>query len=178
MSSRIPLAYNPKVLELFRNPKNLGRMDNPDAEAVAGSLACGDMIAIFLRIDAATQVIAEAKFESYGCAANIAASSIMTVMAKGKTLEQAWQISWKNISDELGTLPMVKSHCGILAVGGLRRAIRNYFRDKPKPPWMPESPTPDERHAVEEEKLLEVLAKRAKRMEGELAQDAKGEKTG
>ena len=178
MSSRIPLAYNPKVLELFRNPKNLGRMDNPDAEAVAGSLACGDMIAIFLRIDAVTQVITEAKFESYGCAANIAASSIMTVMAKGKTLEQAWQISWKNISDELGTLPMVKSHCGILAVGGLRRAIRNYFRDKPKPAWMPESPTPDERHAVEEEKLLEVLAKRAKRMEGELAQDAKGEKTG
>ncbi len=92
MSSRIPLAYNPKVLELFRNPKNLGRMENPDAEAVAGSLACGDMIAIFLRIDAPTQTITEATFESYGCAANIAASSIMTVMAKGKTLEQAWQI--------------------------------------------------------------------------------------
>jgi nitrogen fixation NifU-like protein len=177
MSSRIPLAYNPKVLELFRNPKNLGRMENPDAESVAGSLACGDMIAIFLRIDRATQTITEAMFESYGCAANIAASSIMTVMAKGKTLEQAWQISWKNISDELGTLPMVKSHCGILAVGALRRAIRNYFKDQPRPAWIPESPTPDERHAVEEERLLEVLAKRAKRMEGELAEETKKEKT-
>lgn len=178
MSSRIPLAYNPKVLELFKNPKNLGRMENPDAEAVAGSLACGDMIAIFLRIDKPTQTITEAMFESYGCAANIAASSIMTVMAKGKTLEQAWQISWKNISDELGVLPTVKAHCGILAVGSLRRAIRNYFRDRPRPAWIPEGPTPDERHAVEEEKLLEVLAKRAKRIEGELAEEAKGEKTG
>ena len=101
----------------------------------------------------------------------------MTVMAKGKTLEEAWQIGWKKISDELGTLPIVKSHCGILAVGALRRAIRNYFKNQPRPAWIPESPTPDERHAVEEEKLLEVLAKRAKRMEGELAQDAKGEKT-
>jgi nitrogen fixation NifU-like protein len=178
MSSRIPLAYNPKVLELFRNPKNLGKMENPDADALAGSLACGDMIAVYLRIDGATQTITEAMFESYGCAANIAASSIMTVMAKGKTLEQAWQISWKNISDELGTLPIVKSHCGILAVGALRRAIRNYFKDKPRPAWIPESLTPDERHAVEEEKLLEVLAKRAKRLEAELGQDAKGEKTG
>ena len=178
MSSRIPLAYNPKVLELFRNPKNLGRMENPDAEAVAGSLACGDMIAVFLRIDGETRTITEAMFESYGCAANIAASSIMTVMAKGKTLEEAWQISWKNISDELGTLPLIKSHCGILAVGALRRAIRNYFLDKPKPAWIPESSTPDERHAVEEEKLLEVLAKRAKRMEAELGQDSKEGKTG
>jgi nitrogen fixation NifU-like protein len=178
MSSRIPLAYNPKVLELFRNPKNLGRMEKPDAEAVAGSLACGDMIAIFLRVDGPTQTITDAMFESYGCAANIAASSILTVMARGKTLEEAWQISWKNVSDELGTLPMVKSHCGILAVGALRRAIRNYFLDKTKPAWIPESPTPDERHAVEEERLLEVLAKRAKRMEAELGQDFKGGKTG
>jgi len=178
MSSRIPLAYNPKVLELFRNPKNLGRMENPDAKAVAGSLACGDMIAVYLRIDKPTLTITDAMFESYGCAANIAASSIMTVLAKDKTLEQAWQISWKQISDELGTLPSVKSHCGILAVGALRRAIRNYYKDQPRPTWIPEAPTADERHAVEEEKLLEVLAKRAKRMEGELAEEAKECKTG
>jgi nitrogen fixation NifU-like protein len=178
VSSRIPLAYNPKVLELFRNPKNLGKMENPDAEAIAGSLACGDMIAVYLRIDGATRKITEAMFESYGCAANIAASSIMTVMAKGKTLEEAWQIGWKNISEELGTLPIVKSHCGILAVGALRRAIRNYFADKPKPAWIPENLTPDERHAVEEEKLLEILAKRAKRIEAELGQDPAGKKSG
>jgi nitrogen fixation NifU-like protein len=175
MSSRIPLAYNPKVLELFRNPKNLGKMENPDAEALAGSLACGDMVAVYLRIDKEKQVITEAMFESYGCAANIAASSVMTVMAKGKTLESAWKISWKDISDDLGTLPVVKSHCGILAVGALRRAIRNYFKDKPAPSWLPEKPTPDERHAVEEERLLEVLTKRAKRLEAELSEESQGE---
>ena len=178
MSSRIPLAYNPKVLELFRNPKNLGRMENPDAEALAGSLACGDMIAVYLRIDKETRRITGAMFESYGCAANIAASSVMTVMAKGKTLEEAWQISWKDISDELGTLPIVKSHCGILAVGALRRAIRNYFKGSERPAWLPENLTPDERHAVEEEKLLEVLTKRAKRIETQLQQESAEEKKG
>jgi nitrogen fixation NifU-like protein len=176
MSSRIPLAYNPKVLELFRNPKNLGKMEDPDAEALAGSLACGDMVAVYLRIDKEKMVITEAMFESYGCAANIAASSVMTMMAKGKTLEEAWKISWKNISDELGTLPVVKSHCGILAVGALRRAIRNYFKDKQVPAWLPEKPTPDERHAVEEERLLEVLTKRAKRIEAELKEESSEEK--
>ena len=175
MSSRIPLAYNPKVLELFRNPVNLGKMENPDAEALAGSLACGDMVAVYLRIDKETLVIREAMFESYGCAANIAASSVMTVMAKGKTLEEAWKISWKDISDDLGTLPVVKSHCGILAVGALRRAIRNYYKDKQAPSWLPEKLTPDERHAVEEERLLEVLTKRAKRIEAELTEEAKEE---
>jgi nitrogen fixation NifU-like protein len=167
MSSRTPLAYDPKVLELFRNPKNLGRIENADAEAISGSLACGDMISVYLKVDKETQKISAASFESYGCAANIAAASTMTEMAKGKTLEEAWNISWKSISDALGGLPAVKYHCGILAVGSLRRAIRNYFKDKPKPSWMPEEPTPDEKHALEEEKLLEVLAKRAQRLKDE-----------
>ena len=166
MSSRIPLAYNPKVLDLFRNHKNLGRMEDADVEALAGSIACGDMIAIYLKVDKETERISAASFESYGCAANIAASSIMTEMIKGKTLEEAWSVNWKDISDELGGLPSVKYHCGILAVGALRRAIRAYFKEKAKPSWMPEEPTPDEKHALEEEKLLEILTKRVqKRME-------------
>ncbi len=68
MSSRIPLAYGKKVLELFRNPKNLGRIEDADAEALAGSLACGDMIAIYLKVDKSSEKIIDAKFESYGCA--------------------------------------------------------------------------------------------------------------
>jgi nitrogen fixation NifU-like protein len=91
----------------------------------------------------------------------------MTEMIKGKTLEEAWHVSWKEISDALGGLPSVKYHCGILAVGSLRRAIRNYFKDKPRPSWLPEEPTPDEKHALEEEKLLEILAKRAERAKSE-----------
>jgi len=165
MSTRIPLPYSPKVLELFKNPKNLGRMEDADSYALAGSLACGDMIAVYLKIDESTQVIKRATFESYGCAANIASSSIMTEMAKGRPLKEAWKITWKQISDELGVLPLIKSHCGILAVGALKKAIRTYFSDKPKPDWLPNEPTSDEKHALEEEKLIEILSKKLERRE-------------
>jgi len=163
LSSRVPLTYSKKVLELFRNPKNLGRIENADAEALAGSLACGDMIAIYLKVDEATEEIIDAKFESYGCAANIAAASILTEMIIGKTVQDAWKISWRNVSDELGGLPSVKYHCGVLAVGALRRAIRAYYANRSKPDWLPKDLTQEEKHALEEEKLIEALAKRAQR---------------
>ncbi|MEM0328898.1 MAG: iron-sulfur cluster assembly scaffold protein [Nitrososphaerota archaeon] len=158
MSSRIPLPYSPKVLELFRNPKNLGRMEDANAVATAGSLACGDMITIYLKID--EERIVDASFESYGCAANIATASLLTEMIKGKSLREAWGISWKQLSDELGGLPPIKYHCGVLAVGALRRAIRAYYRDRVKPDWLPEELTPDERHALEEEELMKILSRR------------------
>jgi len=164
MSSRVPLTYSKKVLELFRNPKNLGRIDDADAEALAGSLACGDMIAIYLKVDEATGRIVEAKFEGYGCAANIAAASILTEMIMGKTMQDAWKVSWRNVSDELGGLPSVKYHCGVLAVGALRRAIRAYYTNRPKPDWLPSVLTQEEKHALEEEKLIEALAKRTQRV--------------
>lgn len=85
----------------------------------------------------------------------------MTEMIKGKTLKEAWNISWKQISDELGGLPVVKYHCGVLAVGALRRAIREYFKGK-KPEWLPSELTSDERHALEEEKLMEILSEKTK----------------
>lgn len=163
MSSRVPLTYSKKVLELFRNPKNLGRIEDADAEALAGSLACGDMIAIYLKVDEATEKIIDAKFESYGCAANIAAASILTEMIIGKTMQNAWKISWRDVSDELGGLPSVKYHCGVLAVGALRRAIRAYYVNRSKPDWLPKDLTQEEKHALEEEKLIEALAKRAQR---------------
>jgi nitrogen fixation NifU-like protein len=163
MSSRVPLTYSKKVLELFKNPKNLGKIENADAEALAGSLACGDMIAIYLKVDEGNEKIIDAKFESYGCAANIAAASILTEMIIGKTMQEAWNISWKKISDELGGLPSVKYHCGILAVGALRRAIRAYYTNRPKPNWLPNDLTQEEKHTLEEEKLIEALAKKTKR---------------
>ncbi|MEM1982180.1 MAG: iron-sulfur cluster assembly scaffold protein [Sulfolobales archaeon] len=162
MSSRVPLAYGRKVLELFRNPKNLGKIDNADAQALAGSLACGDMIAIYLRIDELSGTITDARFESYGCAANIAAASILTEMIKGRSLQEAWNISWRDISNELGGLPPVKYHCGVLAVGALRRAIRAYFENKTRPQWLPNELTQEERHALEEETLMEILANKIK----------------
>lgn len=159
MSSRIPLPYSPKVLELFRNPKNLGKMEDANAVATAGSLACGDMITVYLKIDEEEKIV-DASFESYGCAANIATASLLTEMIKGKSLREAWGISWKQLSDELGGLPPIKYHCGVLAVGALRRAIRAYYRDRVKPDWLPEELTPDERHALEEEELMKILSRR------------------
>ena len=163
--SRIPLPYNPKVMDLFRNPKNLGKMDDATVVAVAGNPACGDMITFYLKIDEAKQTIEKAQFESYGCAANIATSSIVTEMVKGLTLEKAWEeITWKKVTEEIGGLPSVKFHCGVLAVGALKRAIRQYFTQKGAtlPSWLPAEHTFEEKQALEEEELAKTLSKRLK----------------
>lgn len=163
--SRIPLPYNPKVMDLFRNPKNLGKMEDATVVAVAGNPACGDMITFYLKIDDASQVIERATFESYGCAANIATSSIVTEMIKGLTLEVAWkEITWKKVTEEIGGLPSVKFHCGVLAVGALKRAIRQYFTQKgvATPDWLPKENTFEEKQALEEEELAKLLSKRLK----------------
>jgi len=160
--SRIPLPYNPKVLELFRHPKNLGKMDDATVVAIAGNPACGDMITFYLKIND-QGVIERASFESYGCAANIATSSIVTEMIKGLKLEDAWKVSWKAVTEEVGGLPSVKFHCGILAVGALKRAIRKYYKEKgAAPEWLQKELTFEERQALEEEELARLLAKRMK----------------
>ena len=161
MSSRIPLPYAPKVLELFQNPKNLGRMEDATIYASAGSPACGDMIAFYLKINE-EEVIYKSSFESYGCASNIAAASQLTIMIENKTLEEAWKFTWNDVSEALGGLPSVKTHCGSLAVGALRRAIRAYFKEikKSRPEWLPGELSKDEKHALEEEALAEKLGKK------------------
>ncbi|MBC7130020.1 iron-sulfur cluster assembly scaffold protein [Candidatus Bathyarchaeota archaeon] len=158
--SRSPLPYSKKILDLFRNPKNLGKMEDATVSAVAGNPMCGDMITFYLKIND-QDIIEKATFESYGCAANIATSSIVTEKVKGMKLEDAWEISWKEIAEEVGGLPAVKFHCGVLAVGALRRAIRAYYSKKQtKPKWMPEELTFEEKQALEEEELAKRLAKR------------------
>ncbi|MGC8832333.1 MAG: iron-sulfur cluster assembly scaffold protein [Thermoproteota archaeon] len=163
--SRSPLPYSRRILELFRNPKNFGRMEDATVSAMAGSPACGDMIAFYLKIDE-NMIITRASFESYGCAANIATASMLTEMVKGKRLEEAWKIGWKDVADEVGGLPSVKFHCGVLAVGALRRAIREFFKEKKKPNWMPEKDTLEERQALEEEELAKILSKKPMLGEG------------
>ena len=160
--SRMPLPYSRKVLELFRNPKNLGKMDDPTVSAVAGNPACGDLIVFYLKINE-EETIEKATFESYGCAANIATASITTEMVKGKKLEEAWKISWKKVADFVGGLPTVKIHCGILCIGALRRAIREYYKTHKKPNWLPEKMTSEEVNALEEEELANVLSTKMRR---------------
>jgi len=136
-------------MEHFRHPHNVGRIEDADAKAVEGSPACGDMVAVYLKVDPDAQRITDIKFESYGCASNIATGSIITELAKGKTLEEAKAISWKEASEALGGLPPIKTHCSILAVDGLRAAIQNY----------------EERHGLVKEReptTVEVVRKRLK----------------
>ena len=160
--SRIPLPYNPKVLELFRNPKNLGKMEDATVIAIAGNPSCGDMITFYIKIND-QDIIEKATFESYGCAANIATSSIVTEMIKGMKLEDAWKVSWKSVTEAVGGLPSVKFHCGILAVGALKRAIRKYYKDKKvSPQWLKAELSFEEKQALEEEELAKILSKRMK----------------
>ncbi|NLE74154.1 MAG: DUF59 domain-containing protein [Actinobacteria bacterium] len=144
-----PFPYNEIVLEHFRNPRNVGKMENPDGKATEGSPACGDMVAVYLKVNEENKVIEDIKFESYGCASNIATGSIITELAKGKTLEEAKKITWKEASEALGGLPALKAHCSVLAVEGLRSAVRDY----------------EERHGLVTERVpttLETLHKRLK----------------
>ena len=122
----MPLPYTEKVMEHFRHPKNVGRIEDADAKAMEGSPACGDMVAVYLKVNEDSKVIQDIKFESYGCASNIATGSIITELAKGKTLDEAKGITWKEAADALGGLPAIKTHCSVLAVDGLRAAIQNY----------------------------------------------------
>lgn len=147
----MPLPYSETVMEHFRNPRNVGRIEDADAKSVEGSPACGDMVAVYLKVDPESLRIDDIKFESYGCASNIATGSIITELAKGKTLEEAKNITWKQASEELGGLPPIKTHCSVLAVDGLRGAIENY----------------EERHGLVKERVpttVEVVRKRLKRV--------------
>ena len=118
--------YSETVLEHFRHPHNVGQIENADGKAIEGSPACGDMVSVYIAVDEKTKVISDIKFESYGCASNIATGSIITDLAKGKTLDEAKKITWKEAADALGGLPKIKAHCSVLAIEGLRSAIENY----------------------------------------------------
>ncbi len=120
------MQYSQKVLDHFMKPHNVGKIENADAEATEGSPACGDQISIFLKIDPETNIINDIKFQSYGCASNIATGSIITDMAIGKSIEEAKKITWESAADALDGLPAVKMHCSVLAVDTLKKAIKQY----------------------------------------------------
>jgi NifU-like protein involved in Fe-S cluster formation/metal-sulfur cluster biosynthetic enzyme len=118
--------YTDKVMDHFKNPRNVGEIKNPDAKSTEGSLACGDMVSMYLNIDKDSHEITDIKFKSFGCASNIATCSALTEIAKGKTIEEAKKLKFKDIADFLGGLPEIKMHCAVLATVVLQSAIKNY----------------------------------------------------
>lgn len=120
------MQYSEKVLEHFMHPHNIGKMEDADAQATEGSPACGDQVTVYLKVNDADLTIKEVSFLSYGCASNIATGSIITDLAKGKTLEEAKKITWRDAMEALDGLPPVKVHCSVLAADTLQTAISNY----------------------------------------------------
>jgi len=120
------MQYTQKVLDHFMKPHNVGKMEEPDAYATEGSPACGDQVTVYLKVNKDTQIIDDISFLSYGCASNIATASIITDLAKGKTLDEAKQITWRDAVEALDGLPPIKVHCSVLAADTLQSAISNY----------------------------------------------------
>lgn len=120
--------YTKEVMNHFLKPKNRGEIKNADAFGQLGNVSCGDVMKVYFKVDKKTNKIKEIKFQTMGCAAAIATSSMITELAKGKTIEQAKKISNKDIADKLGGLPKLKMHCSNLAVDTLRKTIAEYER--------------------------------------------------
>ena len=122
--------YSDKVMEHFRNPKNMGEMKDADATGTVGNPVCGDVMTIYIRVK--DNKIDDIKFQTFGCAAAISTSSIITELAKGKTLKEALKITRDDVANELDGLPPIKMHCSNLATDALHDAIKNYYAKKGK----------------------------------------------
>lgn len=116
--------YNEKVMEVFKNPKNVGEIENPDGIGTVGNEVCGDIMQISLKIE--NNVIVDAKFKTFGCAAAIATSSTATEMVKGMTVDEALKVTNKIVIEKLGGLPAQKIHCSVLAEEAIKKAIEDY----------------------------------------------------
>ena len=123
-------GYTERALDYFRNPRNMGKMEDPDGIGKVGNLVCGDVMWIYIRVK--DNLITDCKFETFGCVAAIATSSVLTELAKGKTLDKALKITNKDVANELGGLPPIKMHCSLLAEEGLKSAVEDYRRKTAK----------------------------------------------
>ena len=126
----IQSLYSEEVMEHFRNPRNVGDMENPDGTGHVGNPVCGDIMELYIKVD--NNVITDAKFKTFGCGAAIATSSMVTEMVKGKTVAEALEISNKAVAEALGGLPPTKVHCSVLAEEALKSAIDDYHSKQQK----------------------------------------------
>jgi len=123
-------VYSTKVMEHFRNPHNVGYIEDADGVGKVGNPVCGDIMELTIRVE--NGVITDAKFRTFGCGAAIATSSMVTDLVKGKTIAEALQISNRAVAEALGGLPSIKMHCSVLAEQALRSAIQDYYSRHPE----------------------------------------------
>jgi len=133
------LNYNKKVMKYFSSPKNVGEIKNADGVGKVGNMTCGDIMQIFIKVGKKkvkgkeVEYLKDVKFQTLGCVAAIATTSIVTKIAKGKTLKEAEKVTNKNVIKELGGLPPIKHHCSCLAEEALGEAIYNYLKKNNRP---------------------------------------------
>ena len=128
-------SYSEKVLDHFRNPRNMGEIEDADGFGRVGNPVCGDLMFMYIKVgknEQKEEIIDDIKFKTFGCGSAVATSSMITEMAKGKTLDEAFKITRQDVADELEGLPPIKMHCSNLAADALQAAIRNY-RDGTEP---------------------------------------------
>ena len=118
------MEYSEKVVDHFMNPRNVGEIEDPSGVGTVGNASCGDIMRVFLKIE--DNVIVDAKFKTFGCGAAVATSSMATEMVKGKTINEALEITNKSVTDALDGLPAVKAHCSVLAEEALHAALWDY----------------------------------------------------
>ena len=123
-------VYNEKVMDHFTNPRNVGEIENPDGVGEEGNPVCGDMMTFYIKVK--DNVLEDVKFKTFGCGAAIAVSSMVSEMAKGKTLEEAMKITPRSVADELQGLPKQKFHCSNLGAQALNKAIQDYLSKQKK----------------------------------------------
>lgn len=120
--------YSDKVMDHFRNPRNVGVIENADGVGEVGNAKCGDIMKIYLKIE--DETIADVKFETFGCGSAIASSSMATELIKGKPLDEALQLTNKAVAEALDGLPPQKMHCSVLAEEAIKDAIEDYYKKK------------------------------------------------
>jgi len=126
--------YSDKVMEHFKNPRNVGEIEDPDGIGHVGNPVCGDIMELYIKVE--DNIIADAKFKTFGCGAAIATSSMVTELVKGETIDKALKISNRAVAEALGGLPPIKMHCSVLAEEALKSAIEDYLiKSKRRKKW-------------------------------------------
>ena len=119
--------YSEKVMDHFQHPRNVGEIENASGVGTVGNAKCGDIMRIFLDIDDETHIIKDCKFKTFGCGAAVATSSMATELVKGKTIEEAMEVTNKAVMEALDGLPPVKIHCSVLAEEAVKAAVKDYY---------------------------------------------------